>query len=295
MSLMVKKPSFHFAGSLSEPSTLSGPSDSYDLEIVLRTHNKSNIHSDSDGARYCKVSKTELMTKCVTSLIASMNACDKRLRLWILDDNSTQTWLEILNDHLIPKSKHPVELIRLPTVGFNASALAQFEKMAQCPGLVYSVEDDYLHEEGAIGELIQTWEHFSQSFSSMGRQIALFPFDMPDSYVPPWLAPCTVVHGPKRHWRTGVWTTNTMLIPGPKVREHWKWFELYATQFRTEWGMQNNIHEGTTIANIFREDVLLFSPIPSLALHMQFETQKDPYIDWRARWNSVPNWISDPV
>jgi hypothetical protein len=28
-------------------------------------------------------------------------------------------------------------------------------------------------------------------------------------------------------------------------------------------------------------------PIESIALHMQTELEKDPYIDWHARWNNI--------
>jgi len=262
-----------------------------DLHLILRTHNTSNVHSDSDSARYCGETKTELMRKCVTSLIYSMNQSQKKLKLTILDDNSNKLWLDILNEKLLPHSKHPVTLINLKTKGFNASALAQFEIMAESTGLVYSIEDDYLHETHAIDEMLETRVLFENKYSNNNiRKIALYPFDMPDNYIPPWLGPCTVVLGTNRHWKSGVWTTNTMLIPAEKVREHWKLFYVLATEYRTDWGIKNNIHEGSTIANIFKEDMLLFSPIPSIALHMQFEAQKDPYIDWKKRWNEVPNW-----
>jgi hypothetical protein len=39
---------------------------------------------------------------------------------------------------------------------------------------------------------------------------------------------------------------------------------------------------------------MLFSPIPSLALHLMEESGKDPYIDFDQLWNSVPQlWSKD--
>jgi hypothetical protein len=264
----------------------------FELEVFLRTHNTSNVHSESDAARYCGVSKTELMIKCVTSLMASMNACQRKLRLTILDDHSTNEWLDALTGRLMPSLRHPARLIHLEKSGHNASALAQFELMSRCPGLVYGIEDDYLHEKNAIEELLDTHENFSRRVANTGRQVALYPFDMPDNYELPWNGPCTIIHGPRRHWRTNLWSTFSMLIPGPKIAQHWKWFHLLATEYRTPWGEANNIHEGTTIANMFKTDVHLFTPIPSLALHMQFASQRDPYIDWKQWWDAVPGQLA---
>ena len=49
----------------------------------------------------------------------------------------------------------------------------------------------------------------------------------------------------------------------------------------------NNIHEGTTINHIWRNDAVLFTPIPSVALHMQYDKQKDPYLNWEELWKSI--------
>lgn len=60
-----------------------------------------------------------------------------------------------------------------------------------------------------------------------------------------------------------------------------------ATEYMTEWGEANEIQEGTTINHIWRWEVKLFTPIPSLALHMGYERQLDPYIDWKKLWDSI--------
>jgi hypothetical protein len=60
-----------------------------------------------------------------------------------------------------------------------------------------------------------------------------------------------------------------------------------ATEYGTLWGEINNVHEGTMVNKIWREDVTLFTPIPSVALHVQYEAQKDPYLDWKELWESI--------
>jgi hypothetical protein len=59
-----------------------------------------------------------------------------------------------------------------------------------------------------------------------------------------------------------------------------------ATEYGTLWGEMNHVNESTMINKIWREEVTLFTPIPSVALHMAYETQKDPYLDWKELWDS---------
>ena len=37
-----------------------------------------------------------------------------------------------------------------------------------------------------------------------------------------------------------------------------------------------------------KPDIMLFSPIPSLALHLMDESGKDPYINVEELWNNIP-------
>lgn len=51
--------------------------------------------------------------------------------------------------------------------------------------------------------------------------------------------------------------------------------------------------EDETINNVWKQnDVTLFSPIPSLALHIVGEDGKDPYIDVKELCDSIPKMWS---
>lgn len=249
------------------------------LEIIVRTHNKSNVHTDRQ--RYIKVDKTSLIIGCLSSLIKSTNNINNHnISYVILDDNSTDDFFVKLEEIFL-KSKFPYKLIRLEKNGFNYSALKQFEFCKDSNAdLVYSVEDDYLHCPSAIEEMLECYTLFKEK---SGKDIVIYPFDMPDDYVPPWMEPCYVVHGSKRHWKTGSWTTNTLLTTPQLFQKHWHYFEKLAKEYSP---IKHEVHEGNTIVNIYKNHALRFSPIPSLALHMQFDQQKDPYIDWEFWWNN---------
>lgn len=251
------------------------------LDIIMRTHDQTNVHTDRQ--RYCGLSKFELIRGCLISLLKSGN----RVFGWdihytILDDHSSPEMIaEIEFLMMTQTAAHQTHtIIGLDEKGYNHSALQQFELCRSVSAdLVYSVEDDYLHCYTALEEMLTDYYLFTQK---TGKEICLYPFDMPDDYEPPWLQPSFVVHGSKRHWRTGVWTTNTMLCRPQLFQDHWPLFEKLAKEYNPE---NHLVHEGNTICDIWKNHALRFSPIPSLALHMQFDTQRDPYINWQQWWD----------
>lgn len=246
------------------------------LEIILRTHDQSNIHTDRE--RYFGGTKKDLIVGCLTSLINTANLVEKHtINFKILDDHSSPELIqEIYN--LFELSKWPYELYNLTKSGHHYSGLKQFEFGRDSEAdLVYLVEDDYLHCNTALNEMLDSYEIF---VAKSGQEIVIYPFDMPDDYVPPWMAPSFIVHGSNRHWRTGIWTTFTMMLRPKVLIDHWPVFEKLATEYDPV-----GVNEGNTICEIWKNHTLRFSPIQSLALHMQFDTQMDPYIDWNQWWN----------
>jgi len=253
------------------------------VDIILRTHDFIDIHASPSG-RYCGTDKTTLICKCVKSLVKSANNYDGKVRFIWLDDHSSQSTIDKL--HVIfSESKHEVEFVPLELRGWNASGYEQFERgRASDADLVYFVEDDYLHFPTAIEEMVDGYREFKEN---LGLEVAIHPFDDPDNYLPQYIAPCRVVLGKNRRFRTNEYSTFVFLCSPELIRKHWSRFYTLATEYMTEWGEHNKIHEGTTINHIWRWEAKLFTPIPSLALHMGFEEQKDKYIDWEELWKSV--------
>ncbi len=249
------------------------------LDIILRTHSTSNVHTFEE--RFAGAPKAEIMLRCARSLVASANAAAGDIRLWAVDDHSDQEPLAELND-ILSRSKHPAKIASLAEGGVQKSALAHF-KAGKDAGreIVYFVEDDYLHAPGAIQEMLDAYRLFKTNLG--GREVALHPWDDPNNYRQYQAEPCRVVYGPRRHWRTNTHTTNTCMLSHALLKQEWARFERLATLY----GIDHSVAEENTINAIWREQAVLFSPIPSLALHMQFEQHRDPYIDWRAWWDAA--------
>ena len=253
------------------------------LHVILRIHDKSNVHTDW-RVRYCELSKLELIKGCYISLINSIrHTKNHSIKLTILDDNSTQELIEFVH---IKSTGLNYELIHLESEGYNNSAYQQWVMCRDSDsGLVYSIEDDYLHCPSAIQEMLDSFAIFRDRLKR--DEIVLYPFDDPSEYNPPNRTDY-IVHGSARHWRTGVYTTNVMLTTPQLFRDNWDLFEILALKYNGDYLNPRTEHyeESNTIWNIWQSNkAIRFNPIPSLALHMQFEQQKDPFIDWQKWWS----------
>jgi hypothetical protein len=259
------------------------------LHIVIRTHDGKNIHGKQK--RYISVSKKELVIGCISSLINSANQVINHLiHFTILDDHSTEELLISLKN-ILSQSNHSWELIHLKESGFNFSSLKQFEYCKNSTAdLIYSVEDDYLHSPSAIKEMISAYINLKKKYNL--NEICIFPYDTPQEYDFNVNEKFLITREKYRHWKSSTWTTNTFMTSPTVLRDYWEHFERMAKEFRVvpkelkhtlNW--DDIIWEGTTLCNVWRDFVPVFHPIPSLALHIQFEKERDPYINHFEWWN----------
>lgn len=253
------------------------------LEIILRTCDVRNVHQDW-RVRYCGLPKNVLLLGCTNSLI---NACRgiPGIKLVILDDHSSQNTIDSLRQ-LLSTSDLSYELINLEGEGYNNSAYHQFLRCRDSEyEFVYSVEDDYLHCSSAIREMLDSYEFFSERLND--KLISLYPFDAPEEYNPPKVD--FIVRGSARHWRTTTGCTNTIFSKPQLFRDHWDLFETLALKYNGNYLEPRVEHydESNTIQQIWKNGLaVMFNPIPSLALHMQFEQQRDPFINWYQWWEN---------
>lgn len=259
------------------------------LEIILRIHDGKNIHEQQK--RYILVSKKEIVIGCVSSLINSSNQVQNHeINLIILNDNSSKELISILQDKL-NQLNHSWKIINLREKGFNHSALKQFEYCKNSDAdLIYSVEDDYLHSTTALQEMIDAYVSIKTKYKL--NDICIFPYDTPQEYDFNLKEKYFIVREKYRHWKSSTWTTQTFMTSPKILQKHWKYFEKLAKEFKVipikykgKIDDKKIVWEDTTIANVWRNYVPVFHPIPSLALHIQFEKEKDPYINHLEWWD----------
>ena len=89
----------------------------------------------------------------------------------------------------------------------------------QCKDLVYFVEDDYLHQQEAITEMIFAYERIA---SQTNRELILCSTDYPYLYTK--IEPSSIFLGSNRHWRRVDETLCTFFTSKILVDKHWNKF-----------------------------------------------------------------------
>jgi len=250
------------------------------LTIILRTCGKvESLH----GNRYINKPKKEIINVCVSSLVDSINKTTGHdIELFVLDDHSSEA---VVNDikTILSQCKYKTEFISVTNGTGNGHTMDRVYDIVEqhATDLWYHVEDDYLHYPEAIQDMLDSISAFEQASNKM---VAMNPHDDVWRYKRE-IYPSYILHGPNRHYRTVKHTTYTCLASKKlydKYRNHF--LDLVRLTFAKEDWVENK-----SINLIWnKEDVLLFSPIPSLALHLMDESGKDPYIDVEGLWYSIP-------
>lgn len=251
------------------------------LLIVLRTCTRVNmLNGENMGGRYHKVPKHELVNVCLSSLVDSINHCKGHtIKLIVLDDHSSN---EAITDFKTILSKCNSET-KFISVDGGTGASYTCKKVydlidKHCTDLWYHAEDDYPHFQTAIQDMLDTVTTFEKV---TGKMIAINPHDDVYRYTSQ-IYPSIILFGPYRHYRTVKHSTYTCLASR-------QIFDKYKYHFddAAEWILRKD--ENDTINQVWnKDDVMMFSPIPSLSLHITLESLKDPYIDFEKLWDSIP-------
>jgi hypothetical protein len=262
-----------------------------DLLIVMQAHAKNNTNH-KDSSRYVNASKVEISKRSFLSLVNSVQYClDNKqapitIKLIVLDDRSETEFTSLVSE-TSKSQKFTIEIINSETPGLMQNILKQYQiGKEKGKDLVYFVQDDYLYFDSAIWELVDSYYRFA-NLTQM--EVCLFPYDDPYRYGNQYLKyPTKVVLGSKRHWRTAYHTASCFLVSHKTIVENWDLFDAMGRSVYDEACEDRSINrlfqnmESYPIREIKH---LLFTPIPSLALHLQDDSTRDPYLNWRALWD----------
>lgn len=250
-----------------------------------------DIASNQVEDRYCCNTKHELIRKCVTSFFQSLHTAAERERsfkhnVMIFDDHSTEDTIYFLEECVKIYSNYnvKVELTRLENRGIMNSIGACYNWLIESPAdLVYQVQDDYLFENYAITEIIDIYLKLLNETKS---EAIVTPYNAP--YV--WNGdyknrptPRTIFFGEKRYWLQ-IYDISCSFLTSRKNfinnRDLLKYF--------LSLNPKGPDLESISLNKILVErGVLGVCPFESIALHMQGEYEKDPYVDWKRLWDSI--------
>ena len=259
--------------------------------IIVRVNTEIEVW-DQNKRRLFEQPKIEYSIRSIKSLINSINYCqskypDLRIKTIILDDSSKIENLDKIKE--IIKNVNG-EIISLDTKKFETKIKKQktqqtFSNLAslfQCfeigkeigEDLIFFIEDDYLHFETMLEEMIATYERVS---SQVGKDIFMCPADYPYLYMNN--EKTNILIGNKRHWRTITKTLCTFLTSK-------KLLDLYWENFTKNCEDRHDPFE-KYINEIYKNEFCI-SPLKSLSVHLTNVNSSyglSPFINYKNLWD----------
>ena len=262
------------------------------LKIILRTCT-SELIMDQNKRRIFDKEKNEYTFRTLKSLIKSINKASlvfKNIKfdLIVTDTNSPKEDIdkiqEILNKSNIENKFKSIDLDSFKDKIKSGYSKAKFSNMAnfytsltiangESADIIYFVEDDYLHSEDAITEMIFAYEKFSTIFS---RDLVLLPSDYPYLYTKDEAT--KIYLGEKYHWRLVSESLVTFMTSKSVIDENYNNLEKMGIEWTDPW--EKPLH------NIYKSNPCL-SPVPSLAVHCANINSVfgiSPFIDLKELW-----------
>jgi len=263
-----------------------------DLLIIFRTNSNIEIW-DQNKKRIFEKDKIEYVKRSLNSLIKSINLLKNNypslnVNLIILDDRSNEENLTKIKN-ILDKSNLKYEIINhkhsdhkeiikeqktIDTFS-NLSSLLKCFEIGKNKGkdLIYFVEDDYLHFNYALEEMIGTYERIS---SQLGRDLFICPADYPFLYMDN--EKTNLLIGNKRHWRTISKTLCTFMTSKEILDKYWDNF--YQNCLDRHDPFEKHLNE------IYKKEVCI-SPVKSLSIHITNVNSSyglSPFIDYKKLW-----------
>ena len=266
------------------------------LLILFRTNTDIEIW-DQNKKRIFEKSKIEYALRSLNSLIKSAkflskNRSDIKVDLKIIDNGSSNENLEkikklVLNQnfkadiiiHNNDDYKNIIKQQKNPDTFSNLSSLLKcFELGKEAKDIVYFIEDDYLHFETSLDEMIGSFERIS---SQIKKDIFVCSSDYPYLYMNN--EKTNILIGNKRHWRTISKTLCTFMTSKILLDKYWDNF--YKTCLDRNDPFEKFLNE-------MYETEICISPIKSLAVHLTNINSGyglSPFINYKSIWDENNN------
>ena len=242
------------------------------LKIILRSCT-SELIMDQNKRRIFDKEKNEYTFRTLKSLIKSINKASLQFKnikfdLLVTDTNSAKEDIDkiqqILNQSNIENKFESIDPKNFKDKIKPGYSEAKFSNMANFytslmvakkdpADVIYFVEDDYLHSEDAITEMIFAYEKFCTIFS---KDLVLLPADYPYLYAKDDVT--KIYLGEKYHWRLVSESLVTFMTSKKVIEENYLNLEKMGIEWIDPW--EKPLHD---IYNSYP----CLSPMPSLAVH----------------------------
>ena len=258
--------------------------------IIVRMNTDVEIW-DQSKKRLFEMPKVEYSYRSINSLINSINFCQNKypnlkVKTIIIDDNSNIKNLDRIKKLIDGKNFDIVSLDyekyknlikeqkTKETFSNLASLMNSFEiGKDQSEDLIFFIEDDYLHFEPMLEEMVASYERIA---SQLKKDLFMCPSDYPYLYMNN--EKTNILIGNKRHWRTINKTLCTFMTSKDLLNKYWENFEKTC--------LDRNDPFEKYINEIYEKEICI-SPIKSLSLHLTNVNSSyglAPFIDYKKLW-----------
>ena len=274
------------------------------LSIIIRSYtfgdkDNNQVMLDQSKKRIFDEPKIEYTLRTIKSVIKSCelarnNFKDLKIKIFITDDKSNDESLSQINK-ILNITNIETKLININENEFvneisvtdvegkkisknmisNMRNILKSIQIAEHENsdLFYFLEDDYIHTNDAITEMLFSYEKIS---SQLNRELFLCPADYP--YLYSTIDNTKLFFGNMRHWRTVNESLITFLTSKKMIMKYLNDLKLMGT--KRHHPMELNLHK------IYEKEYCL-SPIPSLAMHTTNINSiygLPPNFDWKKIW-----------
>lgn len=247
------------------------------LDILIRTCSTVKLLSQNKE-RLFKKSKSEYSIRTIYSILKAVNYAKIKLKnikinVTLIDSDSDQDSInkfkKIFDDqdvrfelvtrdlskysNLIQKYDEEGNKVRNNDKSNMSNLHHAFETSKGKEDLIYFVEDDYIHTEDSLFEMILTYEKIT---TCLNKEIFLCPCDYPYLYFKP--DGTFLVLGEKYHWRKIDQTLNTVLTSKFMIKKYFSELSSMCKFYHKPF--EKPLHK-------IYENEFCFSPVPSLAMH----------------------------
>ena len=262
--------------------------------LIFRTNTDIEIW-DQNKRRLFEEPKIEYSLRSLNSLIKSIKFSKNKypninFKTIIVDDKSKEENLGKIKK-LINTSDLDINIFSLNHENYkdkikqqkNHQTFSNLASLLQCfelgkehgEDLIYFIEDDYLHFEPMVEEMIASYERIA---SQVNKDIFMCPADYPYLYMNN--EKTNILIGNKRHWRTVSQTLCSFMTTKALLDKYWDNF--YNTCLDRHDPFEKYLNE------IYKEEFCI-SPLKSLSLHLTNVNSSyglSPFIDYKKLWDA---------
>jgi len=252
--------------------------------------------SNQNQKRYCGDDRLLLCKKSITSLLSSIENFSKKNNyllhvVRIFNDRSSLEYTDFMAAaaRRFSSMNVIVEVVNTKKPGIMESIRECYEWMIQGDAVaVYQVQDDYLFCHDAVEQMLDIYNQVRHDVNTDA---------IISCYNDPWLflnqdsyryrpTPRTIVPGLKQYWLQ-YYDMSCSFMTSPKViKDNYDLIEKFLS-LPPNGDDQKRLESISLNYMLTRRGVLGLIPFSSVGLHMQAETEKDPYIDWKSWWDAV--------